>query len=274
MKSKPISKRQWLTKIVLALGPEAKPAQIREEARRVGFGIVRPTILLMVRNSLWPDRPRRPGGYFGYPRKSVEGDGTRADAIPCAKCGSTRVWIQRKSRVDLGPGTITKFRVCEDCGHRYLVVESTEGHAPKMLAEKECTYCKRTLPLDSFSPQRNDPIRRPGCKECTAENRHHAGMRAVLRRHGLTVERYESMEEDQGHRCAICRSDNPFGPGGRYSRRRKRRVFSIDHCHETGVVRGLLCARCNLAIGNFDDDIDLLRAAITYLESRRVQPDG
>ena len=39
----------------------------------------------------------------------------------------------------------------------------------------------------------------------------------------------------------------------------------IDHCHETGKVRGLLCSKCNIALGNFDDDIETLKRAISYL---------
>ncbi|MFD7900151.1 endonuclease VII domain-containing protein [Streptomyces sp. NPDC059743] len=54
--------------------------------------------------------------------------------------------------------------------------------------------------------------------------------------------------------CHICRTEQPSGRG-----------WHIDHCHITGVVRGLLCARCNLGLGHFRDDPDVLSAAIEYL---------
>jgi hypothetical protein len=43
------------------------------------------------------------------------------------------------------------------------------------------------------------------------------------------------------------------------------RLLAVDHCHEGGEVRGLLCGRCNMAIGRFEHDPHLLQAAIDYL---------
>jgi hypothetical protein len=57
--------------------------------------------------------------------------------------------------------------------------------------------------------------------------------------------------------CDICSSSSPgFG----------RKRLCIDHDHATGVVRGMLCQKCNIVIGNFNDDIDLLQRAIKYLK--------
>ena len=66
------------------------------------------------------------------------------------------------------------------------------------------------------------------------------------------------MSAAQGDGCAICGGVND--PPGRR--------LAIDHDHVTGQVRGLLCYRCNSAIGLFKDDVTVLRRAILYLESR------
>lgn len=78
-----------------------------------------------------------------------------------------------------------------------------------------------------------------------------------LKRFGLTVEKFEEMAVSQGGRCAICL--NSPAARGRWG------VFYVDHDHETGKVRGLLCAKCNLALGQFEDNKDYLSMAIDYL---------
>jgi Recombination endonuclease VII len=71
------------------------------------------------------------------------------------------------------------------------------------------------------------------------------------RRYGLTLAQYRALQARQGNACAICR--------------RVTRVLCIDHCHVTGRVRGLLCPKCNSALGFCGDDPRLLRAALAYL---------
>ena len=81
----------------------------------------------------------------------------------------------------------------------------------------------------------------------------------LKRRYGITVEEYDELLEAQGHRCKICRTDDP---GGRNAR------FHVDHCHTTNKVRGLLCSRCNQAIGLFDESVLVLESAIKYLNEK------
>lgn len=76
----------------------------------------------------------------------------------------------------------------------------------------------------------------------------------LLRAYGLTLDMYQQKLEDQGFVCAICK--RPDGLGN----------LSIDHNHETGEVRGLLCRACNAAIGALGDDIVLLEKALEYLK--------
>jgi recombination endonuclease VII len=83
----------------------------------------------------------------------------------------------------------------------------------------------------------------------------------IRRRHlkqvyGITPEEYAALLAAQHDVCAICK--------------KKDRVrLCVDHCHDTRTVRGLLCKKCNTGLGCFDDDIERLRAAITYLERAR-----
>lgn len=77
----------------------------------------------------------------------------------------------------------------------------------------------------------------------------------------LSPEDYHSMLADQGGGCAICGQQESFVA----AKTGKPRRFAIDHDHETGRIRGLLCTRCNLALGSFCDDPARLQNAIDYL---------
>lgn len=89
----------------------------------------------------------------------------------------------------------------------------------------------------------------------------------VARIHGLSIEEYDAMFEAQNHKCLICNNEETrLGKDGKTVT-----PLSVDHCHyceENGnhVIRGLLCRSCNTAIGSFNDDINLLQSAITYLQ--------
>lgn len=74
---------------------------------------------------------------------------------------------------------------------------------------------------------------------------------------GMTLPDYDALLEKQGFKCAICASPS--------SKRNDGKVFCVDHCHETGRIRGLLCHPCNVALGLLGDDPHRLQCGITYL---------
>ena len=77
-------------------------------------------------------------------------------------------------------------------------------------------------------------------------------------KYGITEDDYNSLLEKQKHRCGICGSKNS---GNRHG----TAFFSIDHCHITGKIRGLLCDNCNRGIGLLQDNVLVLQKAIGYL---------
>ncbi len=76
----------------------------------------------------------------------------------------------------------------------------------------------------------------------------------LLRSYGISREEYNKMLAEQNEVCAICKQKD-------------NKRLAVDHCHKTGKVRGLLCAKHNRALGAFNDDPSLLEAAIKYLKS-------
>ncbi len=89
---------------------------------------------------------------------------------------------------------------------------------------------------------------------------HH--LKALLRQYGLAEAEYRSMLEAQSGKCGICHSDGRDASG---QARTPYRFLCLDHSHRSGAVRGLLCDKCNLGIGNFDDDPIRLEQAAAYL---------
>lgn len=81
--------------------------------------------------------------------------------------------------------------------------------------------------------------------------------------YGITMEQYDSMYAAQRGCCAICLTHQS----------ETGRALHVDHDHETGAIRGLLCNGCNTGIGNLREDIQVLTAAIEYLRAHAA-PEG
>jgi hypothetical protein len=85
--------------------------------------------------------------------------------------------------------------------------------------------------------------------------------RVTLKRyHGITVEFYESLLNAQNGVCKICGGPQTHG----------RKNLDVDHCHNSLIIRGLLCSHCNRSIGLMGDDPARLRAAADYIENSRT----
>lgn len=80
------------------------------------------------------------------------------------------------------------------------------------------------------------------------------------RRYGITPEGFAAMLADQGGKCAVCSTPEPRGKSD----------WHVDHDHATGIVRGILCITCNIALGMLHDDPARCRAAAEYLDFARI----
>jgi hypothetical protein len=83
--------------------------------------------------------------------------------------------------------------------------------------------------------------------------RHQNYMYRIKSKYGMASEDYDYLLVRQDYRCAICHEDG--------------HNLYVDHSHETGLVRGLLCHQCNIGLGNFKDDPKRLGEALRYLDS-------
>lgn len=95
------------------------------------------------------------------------------------------------------------------------------------------------------------------CRQWRKSNESHVRDREYQKRFGITLEDYEALLRAQNGLCAIC------------SKPCNRGRLSVDHDHLTGKVRGLLCRRCNVAIGMFSDNPEWIKKAEVYLASKK-----
>lgn len=120
---------------------------------------------------------------------------------------------------------------------------------------------ERYRELQRANAQKNRAKLRAKQREWYQRNKDRASKQSRKQRlamYGLTPHQYAQMLSDQNGRCAICGSTKAFNS-------RKEASLHVDHCHDTGMVRGLLCRRCNSGLGHFRDNLELLTRAIDYL---------
>lgn len=87
----------------------------------------------------------------------------------------------------------------------------------------------------------------------------------LKKNYGMSLEDYNKLKTIQNNLCAICLMPEKCLKSPTSSIPRN---LAVDHCHKTGKIRGLLCTACNRVIGLLKDDAEILKSAITYLESR------
>jgi Recombination endonuclease VII len=130
---------------------------------------------------------------------------------------------------------------------------------------KRCPGCGEWKALDQFPRNKNSKDGRHSyCKPChnargkETYERLYGSTRPyhLKRRYGIGADEFDDLVVRQGGVCAICGRPDPE---------------HVDHDHESGAVRGILCFNCNGGLGQFRDSIDALRSAASYLEARGLE---
>lgn len=154
-------------------------------------------------------------------------------------------------------------------GHNYRF----RGGPAVPIGMKWCPDCNQIKSLDEFFKHTNSPNGVQGvCKICSYERHkryaaknseriHRLDHKRLLKfKYGMTLEQYDALFEKQSGKCAIC------GRTEMSNRTTAQRYLSVDHNHATEKIRGLLCDRCNRAVGLIGEDYTILEKAIEYLK--------
>lgn len=141
---------------------------------------------------------------------------------------------------------------------------------------KKCTVCKKdTLLTEYYNKASSKDGKYSRCRSCDQiarkawRTKHPIRSKESARRrqlkfvYGITEEDYQRMLVEQGGACAICQAtENKYA--GEF------RSFAIDHNHDTGDIRGLLCNQCNRGLGMLGDTVESLNRVVAYLERSTV----
>jgi hypothetical protein len=194
----------------------------------------------------------------------VGSDGKKraAASVECNGCGVT--FLKRKDH-----STKDAFHYCTiDCHN------SSQRAAVRVGEKKYCRCCKTYKNMDDFYKRTTGgSAPRATCKECVNQKRLRAYRNGLTKKtsgaaqkshlkqkYGLSVAEYDRMFEEQDQKCAICGRPEDLVRYGHINR------LSVDHCHASSKVRGLLCTNCNIGLGSFREDASIIEKALEYLK--------
>lgn len=143
-----------------------------------------------------------------------------------------------------------KNGICLACKAPATIKYYCQEHLDKRTISQRNSYEKKKLDPEWCKQQRDY------AKMMREENKNKHKERYLKKKYNLTLEERSKLLKSQNNCCAICG----------YNKLENENKFPvIDHCHNTGKIRGILCANCNIGLGMFKDEIDLLEKAISYL---------
>lgn len=145
---------------------------------------------------------------------------------------------------------------CPKCQQEKFFSAFGKDRTKKLGLSSYCLDCGKASRKTNYA---KDPVReKKKLKQYYEINKDRARAYSIKALYGIGPEDYRSMLVQQNHSCKICKT---------HENNLKRRLF-VDHCHETGKVRGLLCQYCNTMLGNAKDNVLVLQSAIAYLSSQ------
>ena len=174
----------------------------------------------------------------------------------CMNCGEEFIPSKNDSRIKF----CSEFCRCENRRKNSYMKSYYSGNVDKWKERQSAEVYKMGKNEAKRARYANDEKYREDCKKKVSEyykRNQDVRLSQRLRKYGISVSRYKELLAKQNNKCAICGSGIGDSTGNR---------LYVDHNHSDGCVRGLLCSKCNFGIGQFNDDIELLKKAIEYLE--------
>lgn len=179
----------------------------------------------------------------------------------CRDCEKVRRLAKRSTRQDDVIQSGITVQRCLKCGEIKTLTDFYKSLDGKYGRESWCKACRSTATKKHRKRLKLDPQ--------WAQRRYECHRKEHMKKYGITRDEYMVMHAAQNGLCAICGKPET---AKRRGNKKLAKELSVDHNHRTGKVRSLLCGRCNNGIGNFCENVDFLKSAISYLE-RHAEKD-
>lgn len=192
--------------------------------------------------------------------------------------GTLRELVDDIQNVETNLTLDIKLKKCKTC-HKLLPL--SEYHKDPKSKDRLFYSCKACYNIYRKNVRKNNPKSEEEKKEYNRKNRiYYANNRerkaytskkrkeeyprdyrnrAYKLKYGIDIDTYDEMLKKQNESCAICKIHQS----------QLNYLLVVDHCHTTNKIRGLLCRKCNVAIGSFKDNIEVIMSAIYYLEKSK-----
>lgn len=197
-----------------------------------------------------------------YYRLQRNGHTNRTTTAPDGRRGHKyyNLWHDRKQSKYLCDEWLNFWTFAEDIG------EKPDGNFQLVRLDGSKPYSKDNFKWQEHLKRKKTETRKEWhARKWAARQANNPGLerkRTLKRRFGMTHEQHEEMIRQHDNKCAICGE----GETSYCSVSGSRRRLAIDHCHNTGKIRGLLCYRCNTTIGKVKESREILNNMIKYLD--------
>lgn len=135
--------------------------------------------------------------------------------------------------------------ICRTCGREDLIENFPKNKNYKNGITYDCCDCKNKKQRDWFNSNKE-------------KAKYYSNKKYLKKKFGISPEEYGNLLNSQDNKCGICKCDLT------------EKIFHLDHDHKSGKIRKFLCINCNVGLGSFKDDINLLLLAAEYLKNEKA----
>lgn len=167
----------------------------------------------------------------------------------CPTCGKDKFYKSEHNML------ICIGRNCRSCTNS--ISQGGKGNVHPKNGKKSCIDCGKSKDISEFNKRHDKELTLHSvCKECAnARSSTYHTTFYRYKKYGIGKSDFDQLSKSQDHKCKICKEEVPL---------------IVDHDHNTGVIRGLLCKKCNSALGLLQENTIILENALNYLKENYV----